>query len=382
MAEEIIKSSKINYIKYGSFLFLIIIIPIIFEFSIKEKSQRTQNIFLYVSLLAIPLFFILAYDYIFQGEQISNMKMFQIFLVIAFVAAIIVFSYNELMQYAGVATFFTYLFTILFVLGIIVGLAMLFYVTSNYLKSLDGSASFLIYLLFYIPCLLLDFVNYVIDEFKLTTKPIYILLALEAVIIAAYVYLPKLINYISKKEGIPLIQSSTFLDMEQEYSLPEEVLEKKDRVNYSISMWLYLNKYDDLATNEERTLFSLNNGMPKITHKESDENKYLTIYYTNFGEKMSSSLELATQKWNNLVFNYHSGHVDLFMNGVLEQTFSFSEQNLPNYFDLQNKLLVGDERGIDGAICNVRYYRQTLSKRKIATFYNLLKNKNPPTFNM
>ena len=45
-------------------------------------------------------------------------------------------------------------------------------------------------------------------------------------------------------------------------------------------------------------------------------------------------------------------------------------------------VVVGDEDGIEGSICNVSYSAEVLTKEKIATYYNLLINKNPPLNNI
>ena len=37
------------------------------------------------------------------------------------------------------------------------------------------------------------------------------------------------------------------------------------------------------------------------------------------------------QKWNNIVFNYFSTHVDIFINGNLEKSISLNKENFPIY---------------------------------------------------
>ena len=56
--------------------------------------------------------------------------------------------------------------------------------------------------------------------------------------------------------------------------------------------------------------------------------------------------------------------------------------NNNNDYPITNEVITGGNKEITGAMCNVRYYKKSLSERKIVNFYNLLKNKNPPTFNM
>jgi hypothetical protein len=39
---------------------------------------------------------------------------------------------------------------------------------------------------------------------------------------------------------------------------------------------------------------------------------------------------------------------------------------------------IGEDNGLDGAICNVKYYKNPLTKYEITNSYNLLMYKNPP----
>jgi hypothetical protein len=68
---------------------------------------------------------------------------------------------------------------------------------------------------------------------------------------------------------------------------------------------------------------------------------------------------------------------DLFINGTLVKSFAF-ETNVPEY-DNNDKVFIGSNNGIDGAICNVRYVNKAQTKIQIVNQYNLLMKKNPPT---
>ena len=94
---------------------------------------------------------------------------------------------------------------------------------------------------------------------------------------------------------------------------------------------------------------------------------------------VNKKINLPSQKWNNLVFNYYSDHVDLFVNGNLELTYKFDDTNRPKY-EPTDMINIGSKDGLNGAVCNVRYYTEPLSKSKIINMYNLLMYKNPPVF--
>ena len=79
------------------------------------------------------------------------------------------------------------------------------------------------------------------------------------------------------------------------------------------------------------------------------------------------------QKWNNIVVNFIDGTYDLFVNGELVNSF----QGVMEQFKYKT-ITIGEENGISGGIANIVYYKNYLTKSKILTNYNLLKNKNPP----
>jgi hypothetical protein len=122
-------------------------------------------------------------------------------------------------------------------------------------------------------------------------------------------------------------------------------------------------------------------GNPKITFLNDEYN----VYFSNnpkcqsVGKYESGCMykvRMQNQKWNNFVLNYYSDHVDLFINGILEKTYKFSD-NKPIYSD-SDQVNVGELNGAYGSICNVVYYTVPLTQPQIATYYNILSVRNPP----
>ena len=139
---------------------------------------------------------------------------------------------------------------------------------------------------------------------------------------------------------------------------PINKIDGATNTRYGYTIWVYVNNVD---TDGSKT--------PDV----------LKVYYTNKGDKTNQSytVNIKPQKWNQIVFNYTSSQVDLFINGHLEKTFVF-DGNEPEYL-ASDVISVGSTDGLDGAICNIKYHYVPQSKGQIATSYNLLMKQNPPT---
>jgi len=166
--------------------------------------------------------------------------------------------------------------------------------------------------------------------------------------------------------------------------------------NYSITFWVYLNpkpeifqhsrEYNILNYANQTDDYQGNGGNPKVTFLNDSCN----IYFTNnpkcltkgkYNSECMYNIKLKSQKWNYFVFNYSSGHhADLFINGILEKTYKFSD-NMPVY-SKSDQINIGELNGAYGYICNVMYYSQPLMKSQIANFYNLLSVRDPPILKM
>jgi hypothetical protein len=102
-----------------------------------------------------------------------------------------------------------------------------------------------------------------------------------------------------------------------------------------------------------------------------DQNKY------NSDSKTFYEIEIPHQKWNQIVMNYNRNIVDIFINGNLERSFKMNDGIMPEYSALDS-ITVGDDNGIEGAVCNVVYYHHPLNSEEVANSYNLFMNFNPP----
>jgi hypothetical protein len=69
---------------------------------------------------------------------------------------------------------------------------------------------------------------------------------------------------------------------------------------------------------------------------------------------------------------YNNGIMDVFLNGKLQKTSSWTPKKLPE------ELILGETNGISGSICNVLYYNKKVSAQLVQSLYYDFKDKNPP----
>ena len=55
--------------------------------------------------------------------------------------------------------------------------------------------------------------------------------------------------------------------------------------------------------------------------KSNGKNIYHVTFTGDENLKDGYDIELQSQKWNHIVFNYNETYVDLYINGILERTF-------------------------------------------------------------
>lgn len=287
----------------------------------------------------------------------------------------------------------------------IIPLIILFRAIKRHLSNIDGWSGFIINFILYIPCLLDEFLEYFKTQFALTTNITYGLLGLETLLITAYVFLPSLISNAVKSSSIPLLEDAYFLNEgSNELKYISDIYEKKEeqdllkainqnnndpneyvigKSSYSITMWIYLNQQNSTTSTEDIFVYGHTdntNYFPKISYDGTTAGKNkLKFYFSKTAPCFDMLIE--SQKWNNIVFNYNNNRVDLFINGDLVKTYIFKAYDEPERNYTQDLFKIGGDN-LDGAICNIKYYKKPLTKYQITSFYNLLNGKNPPINNI
>jgi hypothetical protein len=383
--------------KYGVILSTIIMFSVFYHFNSNDRSASTSNFYSYLFMGSV--FLILSVLSIYATGKQRGKNILQstfIMIIIGLIIGMVVFFYSTL-NAEQVSTMSYVMFGLLF-LGLVTALAIIFYFFSNALKRTEGVPGLIVNIIFYLPCLMIDFVNYIRKEFDDTTHTVYYLFVIEILIVLGYLYIPTLINKLLFRNGIKLLPDSLFLDNEHIIAGSENVKkispsvfnvsDPEYRKNYSLSMWIYLN---DQPTNyngyaKETNIFNYADGAPKITYQYEDkedeeENEKMNVYFTNNNELSSNlnlkmSVRVKKQKWNHIVVNYNNNFADLFVNGRLENSVSLASHT-PVYSP-SDTIKIGAADGLDGALANVTYYPNVMTKTQIANEYTLLRNKKPP----
>ena len=394
---EIGNLNKDNWITIVKYLFTLVFI-VYFILTLKQSSQDSRSLTTHYENYLFPLVvgLIILVPSVFLGKDSIN-NTYYVSLIIGTIVALfgtVFFFYSSTNNTA--ISLANYALSGIITLSILVGLSIIFYFYSNYLKTKEGWGGFFVHLIFYVPCLILDFYNYIRRELELTTNVVYYLFLTEVILIFLYNYVPSIISKIALKKGIPLLEGSAFLDIEKPIASSYDLKLNKFgdeinspivyRNNYSLSMWIMLNNHSEnkLPYAKETSIFNYGNGVPKITYvKKEDHNvkDVIKVYFTNASDNNSYTVEIDPQKWNQLVFNYDSNSVDLFLNGNLEKTFKYDYYNRPVY-SADDVIIVGSNDGLDGAISNIQYYTTKQTRSQITNSYNLLVKKNPPTNNL
>lgn len=80
----------------------------------------------------------------------------------------------------------------------------------------NGFLSFLKNFILFIPCLLIRFAEYIKYEYKITGKPVWILLIVEIILILLWVIIPIIFRYYFDKDGSKLLDGPVYLNKKRD----------------------------------------------------------------------------------------------------------------------------------------------------------------------
>ena len=277
------------------------------------------------------------------------------------------------------------------------GFAVLYILIKNSLPETTSSESgimplfltFLRDIIFYIPCFFIDIIEIIKEEYRITTSTIWLVLLIEIILIIFYFVLPILFNKLTTHDGIHLLDECIYLNRRRtlgSYELLHKVIGKEPthknnensrfKYTYALSAWYYINpqppntssaytRFSTILDYGKKPLIQFNSSKNTLRVQcEKSKDNIVTLYETT---------DIKFQKWNNIVINYDAGTMDIFINGVLVS----STPEIAPYMTYEN-VNAGQDNGIQGGICNVVYYKNTISASKINIGYKLLRDKQIP----
>ena len=319
------------------------------------------------------------------------------------------------------ASSYSYYLNLIFQYGmlaliVLVTLSIVFSMISSNFK--EGWAKFWIQFVFYLPCLLVEFIVYLSKELKVTPRPVLVLLVLEILLILGYFFGPPLLrgfsSMVPKNSHTKVLQyNPVFLHGKQESILANNddlnqihgidvgsIVNGTDRTTprsiYTLSAWISINPEESVHSHQEVDIlyyaskeidadnqWTVKYPKPRVAYSYDPVTKQdgYNIYVTN--ETEPYRLRIPNQRWNQFVFVFQDNRTDLFVNGHLVKTFTHSASITQTRSNAQrsasdqkyttnDRIVIGDDTGkLYGAVANVMYYNYAITKDEVVNSWNL-----------
>jgi hypothetical protein len=295
------------------------------------------------------------------------------------VIAVVYFIFTLSGEFSNFSTIFMYSINLLIFFGL-VAIAMKFFGASDGEPTETKPSVFglLKKIVTYFPCLILNFVDYLKFQYQITTKPIIIIFIIEILLIALYFLFKWLMDKVMVHNASQLIKEPINLNNEKNLGTFQKLNFKDDQFQYkyAVSAWIYLDSfppetnpnYDEYTSllnigNKPNILFNvLKNKLKIITDMEGHKQKILL-----------ESKDFKMQRWNHIVINYDGQSMDIFINNELVST----NPGIIPYND-NTQITSGTNNGLQGGVCNVLYYNDSITSGTVNWLYNSVKYLNPP----
>lgn len=374
-------------------LIVLVAIYIYYQLYLASQDAKSLSRNLNYNLFAIVVPVILVF-YATSIISIVPSRQFLITIIgalfIIFLILFVFFMKSEFSKYIFNNYFIYFLITLI----ILVGLSLIFTLFSGRLRRFDGWVGFVSNLLFYIPCLISDFIRYLLKEYSDSSSTVIVLFLVEIGLLISYFVLVPIVYDNVYPEKKYILNDSNFLNEEIIY--PQS--SNPETNNFGLSFWIYLNSMPNSkrSYSEETTIFSYG------SNSDSDK-QYIKVSYANssinseefiiYLYEQKYTIKLPLQKWNHFVFNVNTFEendesktiIDVFINGVLERSYTKDEPLIITNDDVIKTGTSNDESfqrgGLYGAISNISYYTKPLTELAIIHDYNTLSIKNPPLDN-
>jgi hypothetical protein len=425
----------------GSYLVILVILYYInYELGLASDDPKafTKNLMTYIIFIIIPVVAVFALMTVLAySSVVTAYVIFGGIVVAGLFAAGAYFLQSSLSKYI----FNKYLLYVVVAAIFLVGLSILATLFSGTLRKLTGWTGFVINLLFYIPCLLRDAIHGAIQEYQTFSSTLVILFVLEVVFLMMYFFLIPFVKTKMFPPSIQLINEPVMLntslplktpsDLSGNYSISMWVYLNpgpKSKPGYAVEtpIFSFLDasgnrhvqvSYSNLEQgNNDHILYVGDQSFPMTLPLQKWNN--IVFNCTTYDEPLPTSSPAPTTEppsfWSNLLEYFYKSPaptgsppptlkkttVDIFVNGYLERSFTYDREypvyssadtlftgNSPFMTSTIKKSRSGvngtngkssNKEGLYGAICNVVYYREPLTKIALTYNFNFLTIHNPP----
>lgn len=293
-------------IKFGTYFLFIVYFVFLFNYISSDKESLTNtNTALYMTGILLPLV-VFSY-FIFSGiddKKYLGLVVFAILIMLIMLLRSFLPSFNDVLKNFGysLASFvsipplsdeYSYLIIIvtklLLLMMAFVALSIMYNVFLNETYRQEGKLGFIIYLVFYIPCMISDYLKYLFVELKTTPQVVYALVFLEIALILLYIYIPKLFAKIIVQKKHRILDGPSFFNHKKVISNTEPFYDKSGdlngivdesmyadtnkriRRNYALSMWITTNE-PNIGRDEEVLMFRFGEDLGTLTNPDQPKN--------------------------------------------------------------------------------------------------------------
>ena len=254
--------------------------------------------------------------------------------------------------------------------------------------------------LFYLPCLMLDFVDMVKEQYKLTTSTSLLLLAAQAAFLLIGRFLPSFVARAINHTGVQILSAPVsmstsvpittydiqFVNTQGDIVAPMSTSQTKVNLknySYGVSAWFYIHPQPPTTNanyfDTDINLMTFGGFGPSIQFNPKNNTLKFGLYGKpiELNKEVLTVSDIALQTWNNVIINSDKGEVDIFINNKLIYTGNIVP-NDDGPKDAVFNVIVGQADGVHGEMCNVVLNTEPFTKPEIMWLYKTNKALNPP----
>jgi hypothetical protein len=311
------------------------------------------------------------------------------------------------------------------ILIVILGVFFFYHFISKANVSQRGWSGVVSEIIMYLPCKVKEIFVWFLGEMNNTPRKVFFLLLIEIALLVWIFYYQSTLKWFSIGQQVfPVYSGSVYLTNRTpitsytNLSKDTGISNKTVPMNFGIAFWFHVND-NTQSLEKELPLFCYGGGEREVsrgcpssnnpyanqnihpaitfipTHSQVSTQKsenlwqgaglswnigHIKVYFSHCSPENENSMiiDVPLQRWNLLTLNYTSQKADVFLNGEVVASHTFTE---PPVYSLGDSITVGGDE-LQGAIQDIQYSVLPFSKISVNAMYNnnLFINKVLPTF--